>query len=131
MLEHLLTNSKEVSVARAFLAGDEMVADCIAKGKGIEDVLPVSASKDECSAMKQLPAHEHLVMGVPLIRVCVSRVCVYIFVCVCVCVCVRGCVCVCVVCVCVCVCVCMCVYVSMCVCICECVCVCLCEHLCM
>ena len=59
------TYPQEVSITRTLFAGDEMVANGVAKGKGVQDILPVSSGKDKRPPVQQLPAHEGHITRIP------------------------------------------------------------------
>ncbi len=65
----MLTYSQEVPITGSLLAGNEVVSDGIAEREGVEDVLPVSAGKDEGPPVDQLPTHKHLVVGIPVYKI--------------------------------------------------------------
>ena len=62
---HVRPDPQEVPVAGSTLALDEVVAQSIAVGEGVEHVLPVCAGKHKGPSMRQLPAHERLVRREP------------------------------------------------------------------
>ena len=62
---HVSSDPQEVPITGSILALDEVVAQSIAEGEGVEHVLPVRPSKHKGPPMSQLPAHVGLVIREP------------------------------------------------------------------